>query len=367
MKIALLSHTNGPWTSHYARHLLKRGHDVLVLSFSPDPLDGIPVAYLDRAVRWGLPGPLWFLARVPHVRRLLRDYAPDVVLAAYVSSNGMTAALAWKGPLIVSARGSDVLGQTGYLPGGPLHGPMIRYVCRHATVVHAVSDQLAAVLEERGVPRDKITCFPVGVDLSRFAPAPAAAREVEEGPPRIICTRRQEPVYGNETLIEAIALLKDAGVSCRCTLIGGGPQLEERRAQAAGLGISDSVEFDGEVAHDRLSGVLRAAQIYVSASWSDGTSSSLLEAMASGLFPVVSRIRANLKWIDDGSTGLFFEPGDAVSLSAALRRAIEDPALRASAAATNRALVEREGNLIANMDRLEELLRRAVETHPRGR
>jgi len=367
MRIALIAHTNAAWTYPYSRHLLRRGHDVLVLSFSPDPIEGIPVAYLDRDAGWRLPGPLRFLSRVPRARAILREHAPDVVLATYLSSNGMTAALSWRGPMVVSARGGDVLKQDGYLPGGRLHGPMMRFVCRRAAFVHTVSEELSAALIACGIPSAKIACFPVGVDLSRFAPAPAAAREADAGPPRIICTRRQEPVYGNETLIDALALLKDAGVSCRCTLIGGGPQLEERRAQAAGLGISDRVEFAGEVAHDRLSGVLSAAQIYVSASWSDGTSSSLLEAMASGLFPVVSRIRANLKWIDDGSTGLFFEAGDPVSLSAALRRAIEDPALRASAAAGNRALVEREGNLVANMDRLEELLRRAVETHPRGR
>jgi len=358
VRIALLAHTNAAWTPHYARQLLRRGHEVLVLSYSPDPLAGVRVVHLDRRRPLDLPGPLRFLSRVPRVRRELAGFAPDVVLATYLSSNGMTAALAWNGPLVVSARGGDVLRQDGYLPGGRLHGPMMRYVCGKARIVHAVSGELVEALSAYGVPADKIVCFPVGVDTSLFAPAVAAP--ATDGAVPIICTRRQEPVYGNETLIEALAHLRRSDLPFTCTLVGGGPDLERRRAQTAALGLTGSVIFAGEVAHDRLRSLLQTARIYVSASWSDGTSSSLLEAMACGLFPVLSRIRANERWIRDGETGLFFDPGDPTSLSRALRRAIEDRALRDAAAAVNRALVEKEGDLSANMDRLEELLRRAA-------
>ncbi len=361
MKVALVAHTNAVWTRHYARQLLQRGHQVLVLSFSPNPLEGVRVVHLDRPVRFEMPGPLRFLARVPRVRRLLSGFAPDVVLATYLSSNGMTAALAWRGPLVVSARGGDVLEQAGYLPGGRLHGPMMRYVCGRARLVHAVSEELVEKLVACGVTPEKIACFPVGVDTSFFAPA--AAEDEADGPIHIVCTRRQEPVYGNETLVAALARLKGAGPPLRCTLVGGGPDLERRRSQAASLGLGESVTFAGEVDHDTLRALLRSAHVYVSASLSDGTSSSLLEAMACGLFPVVSRIRANRGWIREGETGLFFEPGDAVSLSVALERAIEDRALRKAAAPVNRTLVEKEGDLSANMDRLEELLRRAIRMH----
>ena len=77
--------------------------------------------------------------------------APDIVFAPYLSSNGMVAALAWRGPLVVSARGGDVLRQAGYLPGGAfLHRRMMRFVCRRARRVHAVSDEIAAALVADG-------------------------------------------------------------------------------------------------------------------------------------------------------------------------------------------------------------------------
>jgi glycosyltransferase involved in cell wall biosynthesis len=71
--------------------------------------------------------------------------------------------------------------------------------------------------------------------------------------------------------------------------------------------------------HGDLPGFLRAADVYVSASSSDGTSSSLLEAMASGLYPVVSDITANRPWVEHGKNGLLFAVGDAASLAEALR------------------------------------------------
>src|SRR5262249_8590862 len=93
---------------------------------------------------------------------------------------------------------------------------------------------------------------------------------------------------------------------------------------------------------------------------SDGTSSSLLEAMACGAFPVVTRIRGNEPWIVPGETGLMFDPADAVSLADSLARAITDESLRRRAAPLNRALVEREGNQRMNIDRILDMLRRAA-------
>ena len=130
MRIAMVAHTNAPWTPHYARYFLSKGHSVRVLSFSPNPLEGIDVVHLgDREPAQAFK-PIWFAARLPRARRLLRRYRPDVVLATYLSSNGATAALCWGGPLVVSARGSDVLRRAGCLPAGYNH------VGVHNDVVH---------------------------------------------------------------------------------------------------------------------------------------------------------------------------------------------------------------------------------------
>jgi glycosyltransferase involved in cell wall biosynthesis len=88
--------------------------------------------------------------------------------------------------------------------------------------------------------------------------------------------------------------------------------------------------------------------------------------MACGLVPVVSRIPANLPWIDDGRNGLLFEPGRPDQLADALRRAIFDSELRARAAVENRDRVTRDGNMATNLRRMSELLRSAAGLSRRG-
>jgi glycosyltransferase involved in cell wall biosynthesis len=363
MRIALIAHTVSPWTGHYAAFLEEQGHTVRVISFSPDPLPGFDVRYVDAPSF--LPRPIAYLGVAPRTAQLLRRFEPDIVFATYLSSNGMVAALATpRGtPLVVSARGGDVLRQAGYLPGGRFHARMMRAVCGRATLVHAVSEELVEALRTCGVPPDRIECFPVGIDLERF---PARREGPPAGPPRIVCTRRQEPVYANDTVVEALGGLAARGIPFKATLVGGGPLLEERRAQVGELGLEDDVDLVGAVSLDRVGALLRESQVYVSASSSDGTSSSLLEALASGAFPVVSAIRANERWVTDGETGLLFTPGDSGALERALERALGDEPLRRAASAVNRDLVEREGNQAITMERLARLLERAAAGDPAG-
>ena len=362
MRIALVAHTNAPWTPLYARHFLSVGHDLQVLSFSPEPIEGVDVVHLGSSDPPGWLKPLWLAARLPRVRRALRRFGPDAVLATYMSSNGMAAALSFRGPLVVSARGGDVLRQAGYLPGGALlHRRMMRLVCGRASIVHAVSDELADALVASGVPRDRIVCFPVGVDVDSFGPVPGAPGALPGGgPPRIVCTRRQEPVYANEVVVEGLKWLRDRGRDFRGTLAGGGPQMQQRLDQVGRLGLSDVVTCAGQLSRESIRALLASSDVYVSASTSDGASSSLLEAMATGVFPVVSRIRANEAWLRHGESCLFFEAGDAAGLGRALERALDDAPLRERAAQSNRALVLREGNLRLNMQRMLGLLQRAA-------
>ena len=224
MRIALISHTHFYWTGLYARYFLAQGHDVRVISFSQEPLEGVPVDYIGS----GTPSrrkALHYFAGVPALRSRLRAFAPDVAFATYLSSNGLLTALCHSGPLVVSAHGSDVLAGPGARWAS---ARMIRFTCRRADVVHAVSQHLVDALGRLRVPADPIHCFPIGVDADWYVP-PAEGRRADL-PPRVVCTRHQESVYANETIVEALALLRADALDVRATLLGGGALLEERRA-----------------------------------------------------------------------------------------------------------------------------------------
>jgi len=356
MRIALVAHSNAPWTPHYARYFLAEGHAVCVVSFHPQSIDGVDFRYFGATPFRDCGGKSFMLRRVPAIRAFLRGWSPDVVFAPYLISNGLTAALVDVAPLVVSARGGDIQMQPGATPiPPPLRRMVVRFVCSRSRRVHVVSAGLVDALVAIGVAPDKIVCFPVGVDLARFS-LPSEPQPESPVPPLIICTRRHEPVYRNQDIVEALGVLKSRGRAVRCLFAGGGSLLEARRRQATSLGLADRVGFTMHLPHEEIPARLRQASIYISASTSDGTSSSLLEAMATGLFPVVSRIRANKDWVHEGETGLMFEVGDAAGLAGALEGALDDPLMRKRAAVENRRTVEQRGDLAANNRRLLDLL-----------
>jgi L-malate glycosyltransferase len=357
LRILFLSHTNNPWTPVWARALVERGHDLQVVSFHPARIPGIDVRFVGVEPFDKYRNKRVYLTRVPQVRRVIREFAPDVVLASYLTSNGLSAALAWRGPLVVSAVGGDVLLHPDHRCWRhPLQPRLVRFVCRRAHGVHVVSRNLERALVRLGVPAERVVRFPVGVDLRRFRPA----RETPPGPPGIVCTRTHAPVYDVATLLRALTELPGAW---HCVLAGGGLLLDAHRRLAAEAGLGERVTFTGPLDHERLPELLREAAVYVSPALSDGASASLLEAMATGLVPVVTRIEANTDWVEQGHNGLLFPPGSEKELAGALRRALEDGALAARARAENPARVAEEADLERCVSRLEALLEEARRAH----
>jgi glycosyltransferase involved in cell wall biosynthesis len=114
--------------------------------------------------------------------------------------------------------------------------------------------------------------------------------------------------------------------------------------------------FSGGVSDSAIKDALQSASYYLSASLSDGASSSLLEAMACGLFPIISDIPANREWITHEKNGLLFPAGDDSALSACIRRAIVGEPWMAQARISNRRLVEERANIDVSMRALVGLL-----------
>ncbi|MBI4581443.1 MAG: glycosyltransferase [Planctomycetes bacterium] len=359
MRIAMLAHANAPWTPHFARFFKQRGDDFLLITFAAPQLDGVEGVRIECVGREPYDPDArkhQFITEVPRVRRLLKDFRAEVVYAPYMRSNGLTAVLAARVPVVVSAVGTDVLNTSGRGGWGRrVIERILRFISDRSTIVHAVSPAIEAELVRVGADRRKILTFPYGVDLDQFPPGPDIPRPVAR---RLLCTRKHETIYDIGTILDSLTRLKKNGRDFHCTLAGGGSLLDTHRRRAEEAGLTDYVTFTGNLPHARLPGLLHESDVYISASLSDGTSVSLLEAIATGVFPVVSRIPANEPWIEDGRTGLLFEPGRADQLAAALETALDRLDLRQSAKTINRAKLEQEANLPRNMERLATVMER---------
>jgi glycosyltransferase involved in cell wall biosynthesis len=91
---------------------------------------------------------------------------------------------------------------------------------------------------------------------------------------------------------------------------------------------SDHVKFVGTVRHDKIVDYLSAADIYVSTSFSDGTSASLLEAMSCSLPSVATEIDGNKEWINNGINGFLVPVADSKKLAEKILLLADDQELR---------------------------------------
>jgi glycosyltransferase involved in cell wall biosynthesis len=190
----------------------------------------------------------------------------------------------------------------------------------------AVARQLAS---EDGVPPSMIRLAYNGLDTAMFRREGPRARTpwpADSGPViGVICALR--PEKGLHLLLDAFAEVRRG----KLLIVGSGPALGELQARARSLGVAGECHFEPAVAN--VAEWLRAIDIFVLPSLSEGLSNSLLEAMGCGCCPIASDTGGNPELVKDGETGLLFPRGDAAALADRLRTVLGDSALRQNLAA----------------------------------
>lgn len=184
-----------------------------------------------------------------------------------------------------------------------------RYVC--------VSEDSARLTHQQGVAADKVCTIRNGIDTRRFN----ATGPRERGPAVLVA--RLSPEKDIATLLRATALAIREAPSFRLEIAGDGACLPNLKQQAAALGITDSVQFIGQVRH--VPAVLERAGLFVLSSLSEGISLTLLEAMACALPVVATRVGGNPEVVVDGETGLLAPAQDPPALAAAMLRLWQQP------------------------------------------
>jgi glycosyltransferase involved in cell wall biosynthesis len=156
-----------------------------------------------------------------------------------------------------------------------------------------------------------------------------------------VVARNLEPLYGNDTAIEAFARLRQRHPQARLTIAGSGPDAARLRALCEQRGLSNDVHFTGRLDRDAMAALYRQADVVLNPSHADNMPNSLLEAMASGV-PVVSTNVGGVPYmVRDGETALLVPPGDAPAMAAAAERLLADAALWQQLAAAGLAEVRR--------------------------
>jgi glycosyltransferase involved in cell wall biosynthesis len=298
---------------------------------------------------------------VLQVRSLVKKIKPDIVQAQFIGVPGYLGAATGFHPLVLTARGSDIL----IMPKqNPIYRLFTKQALKRADCVICVSSALREEIIKLGASSNKIEMAPAGVDTGEFSPGLRNERLLHvlkiDDSPVVISTRSLKPIYDVETLIRAVPLVLAEIPQAKFVIAGAGEQEDYLKELARDLGVSDNTKFIGWVPRTELPKYLSSADIYVSTSLSDGTSNSLLEAMACELAPVVTDIPANQPWINEGDNGFLFPTRDYERLAAKIVHLLRNREIREDFGKRSRNIVQQNAEEETEMGKLEGIYHELV-------
>jgi glycosyltransferase involved in cell wall biosynthesis len=206
----------------------------------------------------------------------------------------------------------------------------------------------------------KLEVVHCGVDPSEFPPVLRARARDEAF--HVLTVARLEDRKGHDVLLDAVVELRSRGLELGLTLAGDGPARDRLQRRVTELGLEDVVELIGPVDHERVADLHAQADAFCLPSFAEGVPVVLMEAMASGLPVVATRIMGVPELVEDGVSGLLVAPGRPSVLADALARLAVDPTLAQSLGAAARARVLDAFDIRASAEQLHGLFLRSAGT-----
>ncbi|WP_210528356.1 glycosyltransferase family 4 protein [Rubellimicrobium arenae] len=198
-----------------------------------------------------------------------------------------------------------------------------------------------------------------GVEPDRYA------RRAEQTTDRLLFVGRLAAVKGVPVLLAALARARATRPSLRLTLVGDGPDRKKLEREAEALGLGEAVTFRGYCNQDEVARILSESSALVLPSFAEGVPVVLMEALATGLPVIATRIAGIGELVEDGVSGLLVPPGEEEALARAILGITEHPARAAAMGAAGQARVREEYDSRAEAARLASLVRWAVVGGPR--
>ena len=222
------------------------------------------------------------------------------------------------------------------------------------------------LVEQVRVPARKVRTIYNGVDTVRFAPGDRAATRHALGIPADWTVAgtvgRLDPVKDQAGLIRAFAQTPNTE-KCALVIVGDGPSRPQLEAVVRELGLGDRVQLLGE--RNDVPEILRALDVFVLPSIGEGISNAILEAMATGLAVIATRVGGNVELVREGITGRLIEPRRPEALAEALAAYLAEPARTREHGAAGRERAVGEFGLERMLAAYEALYRPYATLEPR--
>jgi len=300
----------------------------------------------------------WMFFAFIFLCQVIKKYKPSVLHGGYVPNVGLLCALTGFRPFLLMPWGSDIL----IFPDiSFLHKFLIGNIIRRADAIVCDAETVKVKIMDIVPNWDETTVFPWGIDLKLFQPQgnkfmhdTFSLKDLIT----IISTRNHESIYGIEILLESFRKLVKINNNVRLVMLGSGSLTSEYLKYIEDNKLKNHIKLVGKVANSDLPKYLSGSDIYVSASFSDGTSVSLLEAMACRLPVIVSDIPANREWISNGDNGFLFERGNSEDLLDKMVELINNPELIKIQSENNHNIASQKANWNNNFKILEKVYKK---------
>jgi glycosyltransferase involved in cell wall biosynthesis len=303
----------------------------------------------------------YVLAACWKVTSISKAHRFDSTLAFFSVPGGIVARwlhLRAQVPYVVSLRGGDVPGTEPHLAiFYKVLQPLRRDIFRRAKAISAPSQGLKELSEQ--TDPFPVQVVPNGVDIDLFQPAPQRRAKI----PTLLSVGRLHAQKNVGFLLNLVVAIKGR-TQVRARIIGDGPERPSLEATAVALGITEFIQFDGWLPREAVREAYQSAIFLVHASSYEGMSNVILEALATGLPVVASKIPGNNELIEDDTNGFLFEPTTgAAELADRILPLLQDQTNWNRLSTAARSTIESRFSWNHAADLYEQLLKTTADEH----
>ena len=284
-----------------------------------------------------------------NLKKTAKNFNADMVIAERATSYGFLAAISGIKPVAIAQQGISDL----WPEQSPLYifkKILQDYAFKKAELLHAWGPIMATHMQKSNVDMAKVMVLPKGINLKKFE----FSNEDNNTIIKAIVTRSLQAEYHHEVILKAFALLKKQNIKFELTIVGGGILLEKLKQLTKTLDLENEVLFTGSIANSELPKHLQQSNIYISMPETEGVSASLFEAMACGVFPIVTDLPGNRSWINQHQNGILVENKNSIKLAEAILWTTKNESITRNAIIQNRKFVEENANYDINMKKIAD-------------
>jgi N-acetyl-alpha-D-glucosaminyl L-malate synthase BshA len=323
-----------------AKYLVRKGHEVHVVTTLDVglPNESIVEGFFVHRIFWRKIRFLDVISFWMKMLLTLRKIDPDVVHVQSIGIGipGLLAKKILKKPYIVWGQGSDI-----YLPD-KFTKSLSKLVLKNADAVIALTEDMKRKMQK--IYDRNVFVIPNGIDLERFNNLPKETLrkrwKIKDEDEIITFVGTLRPIKGVEYLIRAMKIVRQKSTGARLMLVGDGEEREKLEKLVKELILEEYVRFIGKVQNEKVPEYMVASDIFILPSLSEGFPVTVLEAMASGLPIIVTRVRGLQEIIKDGENGFLVEPKNPEQIAEKVLMLLEDDELRERISRNNKKRVK---------------------------